>query len=67
MLTECVFVLSRIALTDRDMFTRLVSAAAQVENVREEQVWEVILDQFWRQVSSPGSLVALEISFFPLV
>jgi hypothetical protein len=49
MLTECVFVLARIALTDREMFIRLVSAAAQVENVHEEKVWEVILDQFWRQ------------------
>ncbi|KAF8557000.1 ARM repeat-containing protein [Imleria badia] len=48
-LTECVFVLARIALTDREMFIRLVSAAAQVENVHEENVWEVILDQFWRQ------------------
>lgn len=51
MLTECVFVLARIALTDREMFIRLVSAAAQVENVHEEKVWEAILDQFWRQVS----------------
>ncbi|KAG8218630.1 ARM repeat-containing protein [Butyriboletus roseoflavus] len=49
MLTECVFVLARITLTDREMFVRLVSAAAQVENVQEEKVWEVILDQFWRQ------------------
>lgn len=59
MLTECVFVLARIALTDREMFIRLVSAAAQIENVREEKVWEVILDQFWRQVSGLISLVAL--------
>lgn len=51
MLTECVFVLARIALTDREMFIRLVSAAAQADNVHEEKIWEVILDQFWRQVS----------------
>ncbi|KAN0097466.1 Armadillo-type fold [Tylopilus felleus] len=49
MLTECVFVLARIALTDREMFIRLVSAAAQADNVHEEKIWEVILDQFWRQ------------------
>jgi hypothetical protein len=68
MLTECVFVLARIALTDREMFIRLVSAAAQVENVHEEKVWEVILDQFWRQVSHPVSLVPLWIlSFYPSV
>lgn len=66
MLTECVFVLARIALTDREMFIRLVSAAAQVENVHEEKVWEVILDQFWRQVSRSASPVALRILFFYL-
>ncbi|KAG9317447.1 ARM repeat-containing protein [Chiua virens] len=49
MLTECVFVLARIALADREMFIRLVSAATQVDNTQEEKVWEVILDQFWRQ------------------
>lgn len=64
MLTQCVFVLARITLTDREMFIRLVSAAAQVENVQEEKVWEVILDQFWRQVSGPVSLVALWFIFF---
>ncbi|KAH0839916.1 ARM repeat-containing protein [Lanmaoa asiatica] len=67
MLTECVFVLARIALTDREMFIRLVSAAAQVENVQEEKVWEVILDHFWRQfdhMSEPRhrKLVALGIA-----
>ncbi|KAF8450539.1 ARM repeat-containing protein [Boletus edulis BED1] len=49
MLTECVFVLARIALIDREMFIRLVSLAAQVENVHEAKIWEIILDQFWRQ------------------
>ncbi|KAF9247341.1 ARM repeat-containing protein [Melanogaster broomeanus] len=48
-LTECVFILARIALVDREMFLRLVSAAAQVGNVEELKVWEAILDQFWRQ------------------
>lgn len=50
MLTECVFVFARIALTDREMFIRLVSAAPTVGSGREENVWEVIMDQFWRQV-----------------
>lgn len=66
MLTECVFVLARIALTDREMFIRLVSAAAQVDNVHEEKVWEIILDQFWRQVLCSASLVALQILFIYL-
>ncbi|KAH7887621.1 ARM repeat-containing protein [Phlebopus sp. FC_14] len=48
-LTECVFLLARIALTDREMFLRLVSAAAQVDNMPDAKVWEAILDHFWRQ------------------
>jgi hypothetical protein len=52
-LTECVFVLARIALADREMFLRLVSAASQVGNFQQEKVWEAILDQFWRQVRNP--------------
>lgn len=66
MLTECVFVLARIALTDREMFIRLVSAAAQVDNVHEAKVWEIILDQFWRQVLRSVFLVALRILFICL-
>ncbi|KIJ20291.1 hypothetical protein PAXINDRAFT_166384 [Paxillus involutus ATCC 200175] len=66
-LTECVFVLARIALADREMFLRLVSAASQVGNVQQEKVWEAILDQFWRQfdhLSEPRhrKLVALGIA-----
>ncbi|KIL00584.1 hypothetical protein PAXRUDRAFT_821482 [Paxillus rubicundulus Ve08.2h10] len=66
-LTECVFVLARIALADRAMFLRLVSAASQVGNVQEDKVWEAILDQFWRQfdhLSEPRhrKLVALGIA-----
>lgn len=37
-------------MADREMFLRLVSAAAQVSGVPEEKVWEPILDQYWRQV-----------------
>ncbi|KIJ70097.1 hypothetical protein HYDPIDRAFT_178457 [Hydnomerulius pinastri MD-312] len=66
-LMESVLVLARIALADRVMFMRLVSAAAQVGNVQESKVWEAILDQFWRQfdpMSEPRhrKLVALGIA-----
>ncbi|KAF9226602.1 ARM repeat-containing protein [Gyrodon lividus] len=66
-LTECVFVMARIALADREMFLRLVSAAGQVGSVQEEKVLEAILDQFWRQfdhMSEPRhrKLVALGIA-----
>lgn len=49
LLTECIFVVARIAVADREMFPRLVSAAAQASGVPEEKVWEPILDQYWRQ------------------
>ncbi|KIO12672.1 hypothetical protein M404DRAFT_959382 [Pisolithus tinctorius Marx 270] len=48
-LTDCVFVLARIAVADHEMFLRLVSAAAQVSGVPEDKIWEPILDQYWRQ------------------
>lgn len=41
---------ARVAVADREMFLRLVSAAAQASGVPEEKVWEPILDQYWRQV-----------------
>lgn len=44
---------ARIAVADREMFPRLVSAAAQASGVPEEKVWEPILDQYWRQVRVP--------------
>ncbi|KAI6047441.1 ARM repeat-containing protein [Pisolithus marmoratus] len=48
-LTDCVFILARIAVADHEMFLRLVSAAAQVSGVPEDKIWEPILDQYWRQ------------------
>lgn len=48
-LTDCIFILARIAVADREMFLRLVSAAAHVSGVPEDKIWEPILDQYWRQ------------------
>ncbi|KAI6134978.1 ARM repeat-containing protein [Pisolithus croceorrhizus] len=48
-LTDCVFILARIAVADHEMFLRLVSAAAHVSGVPEDKIWEPILDQYWRQ------------------
>lgn len=55
-LTDCIFILARIAVADHEMFLRLVSAAAHVSGVPEDKIWEPILDQYWRQfdhVSEP--------------
>ncbi|KAI6130399.1 ARM repeat-containing protein [Pisolithus croceorrhizus] len=48
-LTDCVFILARIAVADHEMFLRLASAAAHVSGVPEDKIWEPILDQYWRQ------------------
>ncbi|KAH7931251.1 ARM repeat-containing protein [Leucogyrophana mollusca] len=48
-LTECVYLMSRIVLADCQMFLQLVSAAAQAKNVPEASLFEIILDQWWRQ------------------
>ena len=51
-LTEYVYVLARIALADKQLFLMLVNATAAARNVKESQVWEPILDQWWTRVRS---------------
>ena len=50
LLTEYVYVMARIALMDKQMFHQLVSAAAGPLGLTETQVWDHILDQWWRRV-----------------
>jgi len=47
--TECVYLLARIALADRQILLQLVAAVAQSKNVPEATVFEIVLDQWWRQ------------------
>ncbi|KZT19271.1 ARM repeat-containing protein [Neolentinus lepideus HHB14362 ss-1] len=46
-LTEHIYVLARIVVADRDMFMRLMSAAAAPMNTTESALWEALLDQWW--------------------
>ncbi|KAI0375701.1 ARM repeat-containing protein [Pilatotrama ljubarskyi] len=48
-LTEYVYVLARIAVADRQLFLQLVSATATAQNVKEELIWEPILNQWWNR------------------
>ena len=52
-LTEYVYVLARIALADKQLFLQLVSATAAAQNVKEERIWEPIMNQWWNRVSRP--------------
>ncbi|KAL7282456.1 hypothetical protein ACG7TL_003927 [Trametes sanguinea] len=48
-LTEYIYVLARVALADRQLFLQLVSATAAAQNMKEELVWEPILNQWWNR------------------
>ncbi|KAG1815549.1 ARM repeat-containing protein [Suillus subaureus] len=49
LLTECIYLLARIAIADRQMFLQLVSATAETMNLPELKIWEAVLDHWWRQ------------------
>lgn len=49
LLTECIYLLARIALADRQMFLQLVSATAETMDLPEAKIWEAVLDHWWRQ------------------
>lgn len=49
LLAECIYLLARIALADRQMFLQLVLATAQTTNLPEAKIWEALLDHWWRQ------------------
>ncbi|KAI0722911.1 ARM repeat-containing protein [Earliella scabrosa] len=46
-LTDYIYVLARIAIADRQLFLQLVSATSSTQNVREDLLWEAILNQWW--------------------
>ncbi|KAH9846976.1 ARM repeat-containing protein [Lenzites betulinus] len=48
-LAEYVYVIARIAVADRQLFLQLVSAMAAAQNVKEELIWEPILNQWWNR------------------
>lgn len=68
-LTEYILVLARIAVTDKQMFMTLMSAAPQVTQLSESQVWEAVLNQWWTRVCLNQALrhVLLIHSLVPVV
>lgn len=61
-LTEYIYVLSRIALTDRNAFLNLMSATASTQNIPEKEIWEGVLDQWWTRVGAHSSLLKLRVA-----
>ncbi|TFY83956.1 hypothetical protein EWM64_g62 [Hericium alpestre] len=48
-LTHHIFILARIALADRNIFLQLMTVTATVHATPESQLWEGLLDQWWRR------------------
>lgn len=49
LLTEFVLVMARIALMDKHMFAQLVSASVPALNLSETEIWDGILNEWWRR------------------
>ncbi|KAF8165214.1 armadillo-type protein [Crassisporium funariophilum] len=47
LLTEHIYLFSRIIMSDRQMFLQLMSASAPILNISEEKLYETLLDQWW--------------------
>ncbi|KAJ2930226.1 hypothetical protein H1R20_g6892, partial [Candolleomyces eurysporus] len=47
LLTEIIFLFSRIVMADAQMFLQLMSATAPAVNQPETNLWEGLLDQWW--------------------
>ncbi|KAI0755466.1 ARM repeat-containing protein [Irpex lacteus] len=47
LLTEYVYILARIAVSDKNMFIQLVSATSSTTQIKESELWEAILNQWW--------------------
>ena len=52
LLTEEVCFVARIALNDAPVLYQLISATAAKMNKPEKELWEALLDQWWRRVRS---------------
>lgn len=51
LLTEIIYILSRIVMSDRQMFRQLMSATAPLMKMTEEKLYEILMDQWWAKVS----------------
>lgn len=51
-LTHSIYVMARIAVPEPRIFLQLIAATSTKLNIQEKQLWEDLLDQWWRRVSS---------------
>lgn len=51
LLTEHIYLFSRMAMSDKTMFLRLMSASASLLGQQETKLYDLLLDQWWRKVS----------------
>lgn len=42
--------MARIALTDKQMFIQLMSATVGTLRLSEAEIWQAVLDEWWRRV-----------------
>ncbi|KII94850.1 hypothetical protein PLICRDRAFT_47858 [Plicaturopsis crispa FD-325 SS-3] len=67
LIVEHIQLLARIAMSDGRMFLQLMSATATAQNTSETNLWEGLLDQWWRRfdnISEPRNrkLIAMGIA-----
>lgn len=54
LLTEHVFLFSRIVLADRQVFAQLMTATAEKIGMPEDKLYELLLDQWWGKFDNMG-------------
>ena len=54
LLTEYTYVMARIALMDKQMFAQLMSATVGMLKLNETEIWDAVLDEWWRRVRPSG-------------
>ena len=42
--------MARVALMDKHMFAQLITASVPVLKMNETEIWDAILDEWWRRV-----------------
>lgn len=52
LLTDYILLFARMALNDPFVLTQLITASAPILRKTEKEIWEALLDQWWRRVSS---------------
>ena len=46
--------MARIALMDKQMFAQLMSATVGMLKLNETEIWDAVLDEWWRRVRPSG-------------